>query len=115
MPVVAHYEALPEGVPDEEWLRFTADNRFIALTKDERLSKNPLEIEAILSSGARVVIFSVGPANAGELQQLAKAVVPRILRSVGPRKRGCIFKVNRSGALTEYRVARRRRRQQRRQ
>ncbi len=106
--VVAHHEALPEGAPDEEWLRFTAEKRYIGLTKDEGLSKNPLEIEAILSSKARVVVFSVGPANASELEELAKIAVPKIIRSVGPRRAGCIFKVTRSGALTEYRVPKRR-------
>jgi hypothetical protein len=110
VPVVAHYETLPPGVPDEEWLRFTAENRYIALTKDERLSKNPLEIEAIFASGARVVVFSVGAANAGELGELAKVVVPKIIRSVGPRQSGCIFKVTRSGVLTEFRIRKRRRR-----
>jgi len=104
VPVVAHHEIFSEGVSDEEWLSFVARKKYIGLTKDERIRVNPLAVESILASGARVVIFSVGPANASELGDLAKVVIPKIVRSVGPRKGACIFKVTRSGALTEFRI-----------
>jgi hypothetical protein len=105
VPVVAHHEVFSEGVSDEEWLGFVARKKYIGLTKDERIRSNPLAIESILSSGARVVIFSVGPANAAELSELTTIVIPKVVRSVGPRKGPCIFKVTRSGALTEYRIS----------
>lgn len=104
VPVVAHHEVFSEGVSDEEWLSFVASKKYIGLTKDERIRSNPLAIASILASGARVVIFAVGPANAAELSDLAKIAIPRIVRSVGPRKGACIFRVTRSGALTEYRL-----------
>jgi hypothetical protein len=114
VPVVAHHEVFSEGVSDEEWLSFVASEKYIGLTKDERIRSNPLAVESILASGARIVIFSVGPANASELSDLAKTVIPKIVRSVDPRKGACIFRVTRSGALTEFRIpARRRKRRSR--
>lgn len=110
VPVIAYHKVFSQGVSDEEWLSFVAREKYIGLTKDERIRSNPLAVESILASGARVVIFSVGPANATELTDLAKIAIPRIVRSVGPRKGSCIFKVTRSGALTEYRLPARRRR-----
>lgn len=110
VPVIAHHEVFGAGVSDEEWLRFAAREGYIALTKDEKIRSNLLAIETILASRARVVIFSVGPANADELADLAQAVVPRIVRSVGPRRGACIFRVTRSGAVMEYRIPRKRRR-----
>jgi hypothetical protein len=64
--VVAHHEVFSTGISDEEWLTFVAREKYIGLTKDERIRSNPLAVESILASRARVVIFSVGPANAAE-------------------------------------------------
>ena len=102
--VVAHHEVFSVGVSGEEWFSFVARKKYIGLTKDERIRSNSLAVESIVASRARVVIFSDGPANAAELSDLANIVIPKIVRSVGPRKGACIFKVTRSGALTEYRI-----------
>lgn len=107
--VIAHREVFSEGISDQEWLAFVARKKYIGLTKDERIRSNPLAVESILASGARVVIFAVGAANAAELSDLAQVVIPKIIRSVDPRRGACIFKVTRSGALTEYRIPARRR------
>ncbi len=97
-------EVLNRGVDDRSWLTYTAQKGYIALTKDKNLGRVPLSIGTILASKARVVTFSVGAATGAELAALASRVIPAVVRSVGPVRRACIFKVTASGALTEVKI-----------
>jgi hypothetical protein len=77
-PAVRLAEVLNRGVDDRTWLTYTAEKRFIALTKDKNLGRIPLSIGTVLASKARVVTFSVGTATGPELAALVSRVIPAI-------------------------------------
>ena len=47
MQVMTHGEIFAPDAPDQDWLSFAGEREYIVLTKDRRIRRKPLEIEAI--------------------------------------------------------------------
>lgn len=97
-------DVLPRGTEDTDWLLHVAENSYVALTKDKEIGTSQLFRRAVILARARVVTFSVGQAGGEELNALVKVIVPKAIRSVGPRRGPCIFKANRLGGVGESRL-----------
>lgn len=64
------YGAREEDVTDAEWLEEAGRRGWVVLTKDERIRRRPMEIEALRRAGARV--FCIVNANLRAEEQVAR-------------------------------------------
>ena len=51
--VAVHDELFASDTPDTTWIPEVSQRRWVILTKDENIARNPLELEALLYAGAR--------------------------------------------------------------
>jgi len=58
--VEAHRDHFAHDAPDTEWLPIVSQRGWVVLTKDVRLRYNPLEVQAIAQTNARVFILTTG-------------------------------------------------------
>ncbi len=101
-PVVhAHDDLFPQDTDDEVWLRESARNGWIVLTRDDRIRYRPGEQRAIVEAG--VACFCLNPTKGMTATEWAEALVtalPKILEMAAFEKRsGYIKGVNRQGRV----------------
>jgi hypothetical protein len=68
---------VPYGSTDEDWLSVAGANNWIALMRDKKIRRRPLELEALRVSGVAAFVFTGGQATAKET---ADAIVPQLTK-----------------------------------
>ena len=99
--VIAHDDVFPQDTDDEVWLSEAGRQRWIVLTKDERIGRKPGEQVAIVRSGARCfVLHPTKGMTAESMADVLVAALPRILATARDEKRrGFVKIVNRQGRV----------------
>lgn len=87
--VEVHHEHFAPGTIDAEWLPLVGQRRWVVLTKDRHVRRRPLELEAILSSGARAFVLTCGDLQGPEQATLLVRALPKIRRIC--RQRGAFI------------------------
>ncbi len=72
-----HGRLFAPDAPDAEWLPAVAENRWVLLTKDEKIRRRPIERQALTIPGARSFILTAGNMTG---QQMADVLVRHIKR-----------------------------------
>jgi hypothetical protein len=78
--VELHHTHFLAGTPDPEWLPAIGVRGWIILTKDRHIRKRPLELDAILASGARAFVLTAADLKGPEQAALLAGALPRIRR-----------------------------------
>lgn len=104
MQVVTHGEHFVADAPDQDWLSFAGERSYIVLTKDRRIRRKPLEIQAIKRAKVRAVILTVEGAKGAEIAEIILKSLPKIRRDVADREGPCIFTLTKAGSLSEVGV-----------
>jgi hypothetical protein len=78
--VIHHDEKFAQGTPDSDWLPVVGAERWILLTKDDRIRYRPNEREALLNSGVRAFVFTGGNMSGVEMADTIIAALPKIRR-----------------------------------
>jgi hypothetical protein len=95
-----HDDILAPDTDDCEWLKRAADSGWIIVSKDSRIRRNPLELEALRNSGAAAFMLA-NASLSGPQQGLALvAALPRIRTVVRRFDVAIIASVNIDGAVT---------------
>ena len=94
--VRVHDDLFPQATQDVEWLRESGTQRWVVITRDDRIRYNQLEREAVLA--AKLRFFSITSSSltgdeAGELILSALARISRLSRHHS--KNGFIAKISR--------------------
>ena len=82
--VERHYTHFPPGkrTPDHEWLTLVGRKGWIALTKDKKMRRLPLERAAIKQYEIKEFCFSSGDLNKDEIAKILTAHLERMLKLV---------------------------------
>jgi hypothetical protein len=82
--VERHYAHFPVGrkTPDHEWLTLVGQKGWIALTKDKKMRRLPMERAAIKHYGIKEFCFSSGDLDKNEMAGILTAHLERMLRLV---------------------------------
>lgn len=80
--IKSHDELFAQDEKDAVWLKDVGANRWVVLSQDARITKNPLELQALL--GADVAFFGVGSRNApaSDVAQILVRALPVIRRAL---------------------------------
>lgn len=73
--VVVHDDVFPQNAQDHEWLRVCGEQRYLTLTKDDRIRFHPLGRRAFLEY--RVAVFTLTSANLTGSQMAERFVAAR--------------------------------------
>ncbi len=88
----------PPLTPDIDWLPEVASKGWIILTKDAKISGWVLEVDAIRSAGAHVLVLG-GTLNRTQLRDAVLAALPRIARALARRNEPLVRRITPDGRL----------------
>lgn len=78
--VICHRERFERGTPDAVWLAALGPEDLVVLTKDTRIQRREIEIQALLSSGLRVFALTGGNLSGEDQAQAFVRALRRIYR-----------------------------------
>lgn len=101
------------GVDDKVWLPQIGERQWVLLTKDMKIRRRPLEVEAIVNSGVRAFVITATDMPHSELIGVVLKAMRRIER-ICHRPGPFVFNITRMGLLSEIPTRELRRRARRR-
>jgi len=67
LSILVHDEMFAQDTPDEEWIGQVAENGLVAVTLDQRIARNPIQLHAVHVSGLRLITLLGGNVPAEKL------------------------------------------------
>ncbi|MDP1570379.1 MAG: hypothetical protein Q8L86_10270 [Vicinamibacterales bacterium] len=79
--VVLHSQLFAPGLDDVDWLRQLANHPdLVVLSKDKRIRKRTIELEAVMAGRVRLFVLTAGKLNGAEQAESFVRALTRILR-----------------------------------
>lgn len=96
---ITHFEM---NAPDVEWLPEVGRRGWIVITKDKKISRNLLEVEALRNAGVGAFILSSDNLTGAEIAAALVAAFPRIESFVRANEKPFIAKFYKDGRVIEW-------------
>lgn len=94
--VRVHDELFHQGTPDVDWLRMAGLERWVVVTRDDRIRYNALEKQAVVAAKLRFFSITSSSLTGDEAAELIVSAMPAIERlSRQHARRGFIAKISR--------------------
>jgi hypothetical protein len=91
-----HDELFPHGTPDVDWLREAGANRWVVITRDDRIRYNQLEKQAVIAARLRFFSITSSSLTGEEAASLILSALEKMSRLCRQQsKRGFIAKISR--------------------
>ncbi|MCI1751505.1 MAG: hypothetical protein LKM36_01170 [Flavobacteriales bacterium] len=103
--VVLHADHFHKGVEDVEWLEFAAQQRWLILTKDDGISRNPLEKAMVRRMGACVFALESQSMNGSDMAAAFTTARHRMKQFAKKHRGPFIAKVYRNGKVKAWKRA----------
>jgi hypothetical protein len=97
-------DALPFGSSDETWLAAVGEHGWIALMRDQRIRRRPLELASLKGAGIAAFAFTGGQATA---LNTAEAICPHLVKFANmaiSEPRPFLYTFGISGSLSKVRL-----------
>ncbi|HEU0054950.1 MAG TPA: hypothetical protein VFQ39_17310 [Longimicrobium sp.] len=75
-----HADHFPPDAADQEWLPVAAERGWVILSNDLAILRRPLERDAVMRSGARLIVLVGGDARAADLARNFVNTLPAVER-----------------------------------
>lgn len=98
--VIIHDDLFDEKTPDEVWLREAGKNNWVVFTKDKRIRRHPLEMNALRSSGARVFVLTAGNLTGNQIADAFVNALPKIRGILKSTHGPFLRRISGSGKIT---------------
>jgi hypothetical protein len=100
-------EVVPSGTHDIEWLPIVGRRKWVLITKDERIRRRTVEMQAYLGAGVRgFVMTAAGEMRGIDQGALIARALPAIVRLVRKRAAPFIANITASGRIDTLDVKR---------
>ena len=91
-----HDELFPQGTQDVDWLREAGANRWVVITRDDRIRYNQLEKQAVIAARLRFFSITSSSLTGDEAAALILSALDKMSRLCRQHsKRGFIAKISR--------------------
>jgi hypothetical protein len=91
-----HDELFPQGTQDVDWLREAGANRWVVITRDDRIRYNQLEKQAVVAARLRLFSITSSSLTGEEAASLILSALDKMSRLCRQHsKRGFIAKISR--------------------
>ena len=97
--VEVHLDQFPGDAPDVDWIPEVGRRRWILITKDQNIRRNPLERAAYEAARLRGFVATGKDMKATELGALLVQCLPGMVRRVAGRSGPCLFTISRYGVF----------------
>jgi len=97
-------EAIPFGSSDQHWLTAAGEHGWIALMRDQRIRRRPLELASLKAAGIAAFAFTGGQATA---QDTATAICPKLVKFANmaiSEPRPFLYTFGTAGSLSKVRL-----------
>ncbi len=103
--VALHEEHFGKGAQDVEWLAFAAQRKWLILTKDNAIARNPLEMAVVKETGACVFALASAQMTGPEMAEAFVLARHRMRQFARKFKGPFIAKVYRDGRVKPWKQA----------
>ncbi len=103
--VVTHDEEFSQDTPDAVWITAITERGWVALTRDKRIARNPMERLAVFRAGARIFCFVSPRTDGATMAEAFVAALPAMIRFLGRHQGPFIAKVYRDGRVARWQDA----------
>lgn len=97
--VKKHAEAFPCGGADQDWIPQAARRGWVLISKDKRIRKRPIELQALIQAKARFFYLRYGDLTKQESADAFITAYPKMLRILENTAPPFIARVSPSGAV----------------
>jgi hypothetical protein len=97
--VEVHDDHFARDEDDTVWLQACGGSRWIVLTKDERIRRDPAEVRAIIASGAHAIFIGRQDVTAGEMLQDLLPALPRMMKRLAGAEKPTYLLVHKGGRV----------------
>lgn len=77
-----HDDHFAQSTADVEWLTAVGERRWVVLSKDAEIRRNPLELDALLRAGVAAFLLSSGNLRGEDQGRALATALPRIRRAL---------------------------------
>ena len=97
---IDHDSYFPDDTPDMEWITRSAEEGWVALSRNTRITKTPHELQTVYETRAYLVLI-VGQAAILELAENFVATIGRLQRYVRKQEPPCVLRLSRPAPVDE--------------
>ena len=97
--VEIHDAHFSQATPDVTWLAEVGARGWVVLTKDSRIRRHPLELQALEAAGVAAFMLTATGVNGAEMASTLVATLPRMLSLVRTRARQFIATISARGKV----------------
>ncbi len=105
--VEIHDDHFPMDEKDENWIPEAAKRNWIILTKDKRIRRRSLEVDALSTPGAATFVLTGKDMNSEQMAEAFICAKPRIMSILRNDDRPLVATVSRTGRIKVEKGARR--------
>jgi len=99
--VHVHHDHFPDAARDEDWISDVADRDWIILSADRDILKVPIELAAVMLSGARLLCFVGGDARTINHARNFIHTLPKITEFLETQRAPYVAKIYRPSPVDE--------------
>jgi hypothetical protein len=106
--VEVHDDHFAPDTPDTSWLTEVGGRGWVVLTKDSRIRRHPLELQALLAANIAAFMVTATDVTGADMGRVLADAIPKLTALVRSRARPFIATISRQGAVTIIRGGERR-------
>jgi predicted nuclease of predicted toxin-antitoxin system len=99
LSIEVHDDHFAQDAADEEWLAAIGKNKWIVLTKDDKIRYHPRELSALIDHGVRAFVLTARNVSAEEMAAIFLRARRKIEKFLSTHNGPFMVAVARSGAL----------------
>ena len=97
--VEVHIDHFDQAAPDVEWIPEVGRRKWVLITKDKNIRRNPLERAAYENAKLRGFVLTGADMGGKEMADLLVSCLPGMARRVGGRPGPLLFAISRAGVF----------------
>jgi hypothetical protein len=98
--VEVHDDHFAPDTPDTVWLVEVGARGWVVLTKDSRIRRHPLELQALLGANVAAFMVTATDLTGADMGRLLAAAIPKLTTLIRSRARPFIATITRQGQVT---------------
>lgn len=99
--VEVHIDHFAQNAPDTQWIPEVGRRKWILITKDQNIRRNPLERAAYQAAKLRGFVVTGKDMSGPELADLLVRCLPGMVRRVADRRGPRLFSISRGGVFSK--------------
>jgi len=92
-------DIFPIGTPDSEWLPEVGRQRWLLVSKDDRIRRREIERRALIVAGVRAIFYEEATLTAAQMVEAFRLGLPRISRLISKLEPPFVLRLGKTGRV----------------